>query len=212
MTSSSLRGVAGEDGDGGGSSLPIPPLTVRDTPLPGLRVVTPVRHGDARGDFAETYHAARYAAAGLDAPFAQDNVSRSARGTLRGLHAQAPPHAQAKLVTVLAGEIVDVAVDLRIGSPTFGRWHAETLSDADGRQLYVPEGLAHGFCVTSETAVVLYKVSGRDSPGHEISVAWDDPDLAIAWPTTTPVLSDKDRAAPRLRDLASPFTFQQPGP
>lgn len=182
-------------------------MTVLDTPLPGLRVVVPVRHADARGDFAETYHAARYASAGLDAPFAQDNVSRSVRGTLRGLHAQAPPDAQAKLVMVLAGEIVDVAVDLRVGSPTFGRWHAETLSDADGRQLYVPEGLAHGFCVTSETAVVLYKVSGRYAPAAEIAVAWDDPDLAIAWPVARPLLSDKDAAAPRLRDLVSPFTF-----
>ncbi len=182
-------------------------MTVRETPLPGLRVVTPVRHADARGDFAETYHAGRYAAAGLDAPFAQDNVSRSVRSTLRGLHAQAPPDAQAKLVTVLAGEIYDVAVDLRVGSPTFGRWHAEVLTDADGRQLYVPEGFAHGFCVTSETAVVIYKVSGRYAPEAEVSIAWDDSDLAIAWPVARPLLSAKDAAAPRLRDLVSPFTF-----
>lgn len=186
-----------------------PPLTVYETPLPGLLVVEPVRHGDARGYFAETYRADRYAAAGIDAAFVQDNVSRSARGTLRGLHAQAPPHAQAKLVHVLCGEVFDVAVDLRRGSPTFGRWHGEYLSAETGRQMFVPAGFAHGFCVTSETALFAYKCSALYAPAAELSVAWDDPEIGIEWPVDAPRLSDRDRAAPRLAAVADalPFVF-----
>lgn len=185
-------------------------VTIRPTSLPGLLVVEPVRHGDARGFFAETYHAERYAAAGIAGPFVQDNVSRSTRRTLRGLHAQTPPHAQGKLVMALDGTVFDVAVDLRRGSPTFGRWHGETLAAETGRQLWVPPGFAHGFLVTSETALFAYKVTAGYAPDAELAVAWDDPDLGIAWPLDgPPVLSGKDRAAPRLRDVADalPFTF-----
>lgn len=185
-------------------------MTVHDTPLLGLRLVEPLWHGDARGSFAETYHAARYRDAGIADVFVQDNVSRSVRGTLRGLHAQAPPHAQAKLVSVLDGEVFDVAVDLRRGSPTFGRWYGAWLSASTGRQMYLPAGFAHGFCVTSETALFVYKCSAVYAPGAEIAVAWDDPDLGIEWPVATPTLSDKDRRAPRLAAIADalPFRFE----
>lgn len=186
-------------------------MTVRETPLPGLLVVEPVRHGDARGVFAETYHAARYAEAGIRAAFVQDNLSRSSRGTLRGLHAQTPPHAQAKLVQVLDGEVFDVAVDLRRGSPTFGRWHGETLSAENGRQLYLPEGFAHGFVVTSDHALFAYKCSAFYAPEAEVSIAWDDPDLAIRWPVDRPMLSAKDAAAPRLAAVADRLAFTFPG-
>ena len=183
-------------------------MTVRDTPLPGLLVVEPTRFGDARGYFAETYREDRYAEAGVDARFVQDNVSRSSRGTLRGLHAQAPPHAQAKLVHVLDGEVFDVAVDLRRGSPTFGRWHGEWLSAETGCQFYLPAGFAHGFCVTSETALFAYKCSAVYAPDAELSVAWDDPDLGIEWPVAAPTLSDKDRAAPRLAEITDRLPFR----
>ena len=183
-------------------------MTVRETKLSGVLVIEPRRFGDARGFFAETYHAERYREAGVDAAFVQDNMSRSVGDTLRGLHFQAPPHAQAKLVQVLEGEVFDVAVDLRRGSPTFGAWVGETLSAENGRQLYVPEGFAHGFCVTSESALFAYKCSAFYAPEAEGAVRWDDPDLAIAWPNTEPLVSGKDRAAPAWVDLASPFAFE----
>lgn len=183
-------------------------MIVRETPLPGLRVVEPVRYGDARGFFSETYQADRYAAAGIDATFVQDNMSRSARGTLRGLHAQAPPAAQAKLVHVLEGEVFDVAVDLRRGSPTFGRWYGEWLTAETGRQLYLPVGFAHGFCVTSDTALFVYKCSAPYAPAAEVAVAWDDPDLAIDWPVSAPMLSEKDRLAPRFAAIADTLPFE----
>lgn len=189
-------------------------MLVRPTPLPGLLVVEPVRHGDARGFFAETYHAERYAAAGVAGPFVQDNVSRSGRGTLRGLHAQAPPHAQGKLVSVLDGAVFDVGVDLRRGSPTFGQWYGEMLTAETGRQMFLPPGFAHGFVVTSETALFAYKCTHVYAPHAEIAVAWDDPDLAIDWPVEAPQLSAKDRAAPRWRDVAGtlPFVYEAAAP
>ena len=182
-------------------------MTVRETDLAGVLVIEPRRFGDARGYFAEIYHADRYREAGVDAAFVQDNLSRSTRGTLRGLHAQAPPHAQAKLVQVLDGEVYDVAVDLRRDSPTFGQWHGEHLSAETGRQMYVPTGFAHGFCVVSASALFAYKCSDVYAPDTEIAVAWDDPDIGVAWPVATPLLSDKDRAAPRLAALADALPF-----
>ena len=182
-------------------------MTVRETDLAGVLVIEPRRFGDARGYFAEIYHADRYREAGVDAAFVQDNLSRSTRGTLRGLHAQAPPHAQAKLVQVLDGEVFDVAVDLRRDSPTFGQWHGEHLSAETGRQMYVPTGFAHGFCVVSASALFAYKCSDVYAPDTEIAVAWDDPDIGVAWPVATPLLSDKDRAAPRLAALADALPF-----
>lgn len=182
-------------------------MTVIKTPLAGVLLIEPRVFGDARGFFCETYQAERYAEAGIDARFVQDNVSRSGRGTLRGLHFQTPPHAQAKLVSVLDGAVFDVAVDLRVGSPTYGEWFGAELTAENMRQMFVPEGFAHGFVVTSETALFSYKVSGVYAPHTEGSVAWNDPDLAIAWPVETPLLSDKDAAALWFADLVSPFAF-----
>ena len=182
-------------------------MTVTETRLAGVLIIEPRVFGDARGFFCETYQAERYAEAGIPARFVQDNVSRSGRGTLRGLHFQAPPHAQGKLVSCLDGAVFDVAVDLRVGSPTYGQWVGAELTADNMRQMFVPAGFAHGFVVTSETALFSYKVSGVYAPHTEGSVRWDDPNLAIDWPVETPTLSDKDASAPMLADLSSPFVF-----
>lgn len=169
--------------------------------LPGVIVIEPDVHRDARGLFLETYHRRKYEEAGIREVFVQDNHSRSARGTLRGLHAQWR-RPQAKLVRVLSGEVFDVAVDVRPGSPTFGRHAAASLSAENFRQVYIPAGFAHGFCVLSDHADVEYKCSELYDPTDELSIAWDDPDLAIPWPLERPTLSAKDASAPRLRDVA----------
>ena len=187
-------------------------MTVRETPLPGLLVIEPIRHGDARGYFAETYRADRYTTAGIAATFVQDNLSRSARGTLRGLHAQAPPHAQAKLVHVLDGEVFDVAVDVRPESETFGQWVGETLSAENGLQLYIPPGFAHGFVVTSEAAVFSYKCTQRYAPASEVSIRWDDPEIGIDWPVASPIVSGKDAAAPPLQQVFGSRRLLRLGP
>ena len=170
------------------------------TQIPGVILIEPQVHGDERGFFLETWHALRYREAGIAESFVQDNHSYSRRGILRGMHAQSP-HPQGKLVRVIEGEIFDVAVDVRLGSPSYGRWVGFALSAKNFRQLYVPPGLVHGFCVTSEVAQVEYKCSEFYRPEAEFSVAWDDPELAIDWPIRDPILSDKDRRAPRLRDV-----------
>lgn len=175
-------------------------MTITETTIPGVLLVAPVVRGDARGFFVERYHAGRYAAAGIGPAFVQDNHSRSRRGVLRGLHFQVK-RPQGKLVEVLAGCLYDVVVDVRPGSPTFGRWEGFTLDAADHRQLWVPPGLAHGFCVVSDEVDFLYKCTDVYQPGDEGGLAWDDPDLGIDWPCDAPTLSDKDRALPRLRDL-----------
>ena len=175
-------------------------MRITQTELAGVLLVEPDVHGDARGFFLETWSRGRYAAAGLDVEFVQDNLSLSRRGTLRGLHLQ-NPHPQGKLVYVVSGEVYDVAVDVRAGSATFGRWVGVTLSGENKRQLYVPPGFAHGFCVTGEAALLAYKCTRPYSPGSELCVRWDDPDLGIDWPVAEPLLSEKDRGAPRLRDL-----------
>lgn len=175
-------------------------LTVTPTRLPGVLLIEPRVFRDPRGYFLETWNRDRYAAAGLAVEFLQDNLSSSAAGVLRGLHLQAPT-AQAKLIAVTAGAVYDVAVDVRVGSPTFGRWMAETLSAADHRQLFIPAGFAHGFVVTDGPATVLYKVNAPYAPADELTVAWDDPDLAIDWPIRDPILSAKDRDGRRLRDI-----------
>jgi dTDP-4-dehydrorhamnose 3,5-epimerase len=158
-------------------------------------------HRDARGFFLETYHREKYAAGGLTAAFVQDNHSRSGRGTLRGLHAQVK-RPQGKLIRVVEGEIYDVALDIRRGSPTFGRWVGMGISGEDFRQLWIPPGFAHGFCVVSETAHVEYKCTEPYDPADEVSILWSDPDLAIAWPIREPIVSAKDSRAPRLREIA----------
>ena len=174
------------------------------TNIPGVVLIEPVVHGDARGFFLESYHAEHYRASGIGGPFVQDNHSLSERGILRGLHAQFP-HAQGKLVRVIEGEIYDVAVDARRGSPTWGQHFAAELSAENHLQLYIPPGFIHGFCVASERAQVEYKCTEVYYPKDEFSVRWDDPDLAIPWPISDPILSDKDRDAPLLRDVSDKF-------
>ncbi|HKY63457.1 MAG TPA: dTDP-4-dehydrorhamnose 3,5-epimerase [bacterium] len=169
------------------------------TELSEVILIEPEVWPDDRGHFAELYHREKYRAAGIEAVFLQDNFSFSCRGALRGLHYQLNKP-QAKLVTALAGEIWDVAVDLRRSSPTFKRWVAARLSGENKRQLYIPAGFGHGFCVLSETASVLYKCSELYSPADDRSLRWSDPELAIAWPVQEPMLSKKDLAAPLLAE------------
>jgi dTDP-4-dehydrorhamnose 3,5-epimerase len=171
------------------------------TAIPDVLLLEPVVHRDPRGFLLETYHAEKYREVGIAAPFVQDNHSRSAARTLRGLHAQLGAHAQGKLVRALRGEVFDVAVDVRRNSPTFRRWIGARLSDENFHQLWVPPGFLHGFCVLSDWAEVAYKCTELWNPADEISVRWDDPDLGIVWPTQDPLLSPKDAAAPLLADL-----------
>jgi dTDP-4-dehydrorhamnose 3,5-epimerase len=175
-------------------------MKVIETPLAGLLIIEPKIFGDERGFFLETWSRQRYQDAGINVDFVQDNISFSRRGVLRGLHFQ-NPQAQGKLVYVLQGEVFDVAVDVRKGSPTFGLWHGTDLSGDNKRQFWVPPGFAHGFCVTSETALFAYKCTELYAPQHEKSIRWDDPALAIDWPVSEPQVSDKDRLAPLLADL-----------
>lgn len=175
-------------------------MHVSKTSLPGVLLIEPRVFADARGFFLETWHHERYREFGLPFKFVQDNLSYSSHATLRGLHFQYP-HAQGKLVYVVQGTVVDVAVDIRVGSPTFGRWYGVELSGENKRQLYVPEGCAHGFCVTSEHAIVVYKCTDVYTPAAEGGVLWSDPDLAINWPVHTPTLSDKDRRYPPLGEI-----------
>lgn len=170
------------------------------TELSGVIVIEPDVYRDDRGFFLETYHARKYAEGGVAATFVQDNHSRSVRGTVRGLHAQRSLP-QGKLVRVVQGEIFDVVVDVRRGSPTFARWIGVTLSAANFRQCYVPPNFAHGFCVLSDTAELEYKCTDFYDPSDEIRLLWNDPDIGIAWPVRAPLLSDKDRAAQPLAAL-----------
>jgi dTDP-4-dehydrorhamnose 3,5-epimerase len=172
------------------------------TELPGVVVVEPDVHQDARGFFVEIYHAEKYRTGGIEGPFLQDNHSRSVRGTLRGLHLQLR-RPQGKLIRVIEGEIYDVAVDVRRGSPTFGSWIGVTLSAANFKQCYVPPGFAHGFCVVSADAQVEYKCTDLYDPASEIGIAWNDPALGIIWPIAEPLLSDRDRRHPTLSALTA---------
>lgn len=167
-------------------------MLVQSTELAGVVVVEPRAFHDERGYFMETFNAARYADIGVGAPFVQDNISYSAPGVLRGLHFQFP-YGQGKLVSVLDGEVFDVAVDIRVGSPTFGRWHGEHLSSVNRRQLYIPPGFAHGFVVTGGAALVAYKCTETYHPQSERTVLWNDPGIGVAWPVAQPTLSEKDR-------------------
>lgn len=172
------------------------------TVLDGVVLIEPAVFSDARGFFVESWHQARYAELGVPSVFVQDNVSRSQQGTLRGLHLQ-EPYGQGKLVQVLDGEVFDVAVDVRVGSPTFGRWVGEHLSAENHRQIYIPPGFAHGFCVVSPSALFAYKCTESYHPETELAIAWNDPDLGITWPTIQPILSKKDAAALKLADVPS---------
>ena len=183
-------------------------IEVEPTAIPDVVLVKPKRFGDARGFFSEVYNERSFAAAGLPTAFVQDNHSWSAQaGTIRGLHFQSPPHGQAKLVRVVRGRVLDVAVDLRRASPTFGQHVAVELSAENWYQLLIPEGFAHGFCTLEPDCEVLYKVSGFYAPAHDHGLAFDDPALAISWPVAPAdaVLSDKDRRHPRLAELPAVF-------
>lgn len=178
-------------------------------PLEGLILAEPRVFRDARGSFFELFSEAEFARAGLPIRFVQDNVSRSIRGTVRGLHFQKAPHAQGKCVFVIEGAVFDVAVDLRKGSPTFGRWHGELLSAENARALYIPPGFAHGFCVTSATAVFFYKCTAPYAPSMEGGILWSDPTLDIHWPSIADPkkLSEKDLRLPLFRDVESALNF-----
>jgi dTDP-4-dehydrorhamnose 3,5-epimerase len=185
-------------------------LQIDTTPLPGVLILTPRRFGDARGFFSEVWNARTLAEHGIEIDFVQDNTSLSAEaGTVRGLHFQAPPHAQAKLVRCGRGRLFDVAVDLRRGSPSYGRWTGAELSFENGRQFLIPEGFAHGFLTLEPATEILYKCSDHYAPETEGAVIWNDPDIAIAWPNTerAPILSEKDAAAPRLAEIEPPFAY-----
>ena len=187
-------------------------MQIDETPLDGVKILTPRRHGDHRGFFSESYSRRVLAGHGIDIDFVQDNHSLSAApGTVRGLHFQAPPHAQHKLVRCGRGALFDVAVDIRAGSPSYGAWFGVELSFENGRQLLVPAGFAHGFMTLRPETEIIYKCSDYYAPETEGAVLWNDPDLGIAWPDVPgagPVLSDKDAAAPRLAALNSPFRYE----
>jgi dTDP-4-dehydrorhamnose 3,5-epimerase len=175
-------------------------VRVERSSLPEVLIVEPDIHRDGRGFFIETYHAERYRQHGIDGPFLQDNHSRSVGGTLRGLHLQLQ-RPQGKLIRVIEGEIFDVAVDVRRGSPSFGRWVGVTLSAENFRQVWVPRGFAHGFCVTSGVAQVEYKCTDLYDPASEIGILWNDPAVGIDWPVSDPVLSARDARHPTLAEM-----------
>lgn len=175
-------------------------MKVTESKLQGVKIIEPQVFGDVRGYFMESWQQDRYKEAGIKETFIQSNVSKSSRGVLRGLHFQ-NPNPQGKLVYVLSGEVYDVAVDIRVGSPTFGQYEGIILSEDNHKQFYVPEGFAHGFCVLSETATFAYMCTNYYDPSAEASLLWNDDDLAIDWPIDSPSLSDKDSKALRLKDF-----------
>ncbi len=189
-------------------------MDIKPTAIPGVFLLGPRFFHDARGYFVETYNQRAAHAAGITADFVQDNQAFShQRGTVRALHFQAPPHAQAKLVRVLRGSIYDVAVDLRAGSPTYGRWTAATLTAHSGEQIFVPRGFAHGYCTLEADTEVAYKVDDYYAPDCDRGVIWNDPALAVDWPVSPSdaVLSDKDRQLPRFADFVTPFRYDPAG-
>lgn len=186
-------------------------MQIEQTPLSGVVIITPARFGDYRGFFSESYSARALAEHGINIPFVQDNHSLSMTpSTIRGLHFQAPPHAQDKLVRCGRGAMFDVAVDIRTGSPTYGQWFGAELSFENGKQLLVPAGFAHGFVTRTPETEIIYKCSDYYAQATEGAIAWDDPDIKIDWGLgeSIPVLSEKDAKAPVLADLDSPFTFE----
>lgn len=187
-------------------------MEVKTASLPGVFLLKPRRFADARGYFVETYSERSYREAGIDCQFVQDNESFSERtGTIRGLHFQLPPQPQAKLVRVLRGSVLDVVVDLRFGSPTFGRSFSARLTAAGGEQIFVPRGMAHGFCTLEPNTEVAYKVDGFYAPDCDSGIVWNDPTLKIAWPVSEAdvVVSDKDRALGRFDQFKSPFHYDK---
>jgi dTDP-4-dehydrorhamnose 3,5-epimerase len=186
-------------------------MQVEPTALPGVLVIDPKYIGDDRGFFMEVWRAEEYAELGIPAAFVQDNIAFSQRGVLRGMHFQ-NPNPQGKLVAVPHGEVFDVVVDVRVGSPTFGEWQGFTLSAQNHRQLWIPPGFAHGYQVVSATALFTYKCTAYYDPTGELSLAWNDPELAIAWPLADPIVSTKDSAAPPLSALPPERLFRFAAP
>lgn len=183
------------------------PFEFKKLSIPDVCLIIPKTFGDARGFFLETYKLADFANAGIGEHFVQDNHSKSSKGVLRGLHYQKAAHAQGKLVRCTQGRIFDVAVDIRKGSPHYGKWAGEELTDENRSMLYVPPGFAHGFLVLSDTAEVQYKCTSEYAPSADRGIIWNDPEIGIAWPLKQPLLSDKDSALPRLRDADNDFIF-----
>jgi dTDP-4-dehydrorhamnose 3,5-epimerase len=188
-------------------------MKVTKTALDGVLILEPRVFGDNRGYFYEAFNQRTFEeATGVHTLFVQDNESRSSEGVVRGLHFQLPPYAQSKLISVAHGAILDVAVDIRRGSPTFGKYVAIELSDENHRELFIPRGFAHGFAVLSDEAILQYKCDNAYAPGHEGSIAWNDPDLGIDWciPEECAILSGKDSISPLMRDMESPFDYNEP--
>jgi dTDP-4-dehydrorhamnose 3,5-epimerase len=187
------------------------PFAFEKLGIPGVVLIEPKVFNDGRGFFMETYKMPDFAAAGIKGDFVQENHSRSAKGVLRGLHYQNPPFAQGKLVRVVRGEIFDVAVDVRKGSPTWGKWVGVVLSEENKKLLYVPETFAHGFCVLSDIAEVIYKTTAVYSPESEAGIIWNDEDLNIEWPVKQPVLSERDGELPSLKNADIKFYYKEKG-
>jgi dTDP-4-dehydrorhamnose 3,5-epimerase len=186
------------------------PFTFQPLAIPDLILIEARHFQDERGFFLETFKRSAFAAHGIDLPFVQDNYSRSVRGVLRGLHFQKPPCAQGKLVQVIRGEVFDVAVDIRRGSPTYGQWAGMRLSGDRFQLLYIPVGFAHGFCVLSAEADFVYKVTAEYAPELDAGIVWNDPEIGVEWPIADPIVSPKDAALPRLREAGDPFTLPPP--
>ncbi|MBN2102910.1 dTDP-4-dehydrorhamnose 3,5-epimerase [bacterium] len=183
------------------------PFHFKHLAIPDIILIEPKTFRDPRGYFLETYKHPDFTANGIPNHFVQDNLSHSTKNILRGLHYQIPPHAQGKLVMALQGEIFDVAVDIRKGSPTYGKWIKKHLSEARHGMLYIPPGFAHGFFVKSEVAVVMYKCTSEYSPQHDRGIIWNDPEIRICWPSEKPILSKKDLSLPRLCEAENPFLY-----
>ena len=176
-------------------------MNFKETKIQGVLILEPDVFKDKRGYFLETWNKERYEKNGIPYSFVQDNISFSKKGILRGLHFQYP-QPQGKLIQVLSGKVIDIAADIRIGSPTYGKWHSEILSDTNHKQMFVPSGFAHGYCVMSESAIFSYKCTDFYNPATEHGIIWNDPDLNIDWQIEEPVLSPKDAKYPRLKDLS----------
>lgn len=181
------------------------PFTFKKLEIPDVTLIEPKHYPDERGYFLESFKESEFVSNGIKTRFVQDNFSHSIHGVLRGLHYQKNPKAQAKLVTTLRGEIFDVAVDIRKNSPTYGRWIGEILSEKNHKLLYIPEGFAHGFCVLSEEADVLYKVNNEYSPENERGIIWNDPEINITWPIDQPILQEKDSKLSLLKNTDNNF-------
>jgi dTDP-4-dehydrorhamnose 3,5-epimerase len=184
-------------------------FTFKRLQISDVILIEPELFSDNRGFFLETFKESDFLSNGISKKFVQDNFSHSIHGVIRGLHYQNSPKAQAKLITVVKGEIFDVAVDIRKNSPTYGRWVSEILSESNHRSLYIPEGFAHGFCVLSEKADVFYKTSNEYSREHEGGVIWNDSTINISWPIEKPIISSRDSRLPLLEDLNNDFTYQE---